>query len=172
LRNVSVDYSVPLSEIPSVLMSVVSETAGDAKAVEVPEHIDVEVKIAKEENPRDAGLEHLGRPSPFACPECHGVLLELSQEGRARFRCHIGHAYSTESLLAAMKEQNQHDLDTAFRGLEESALLLERMAAQLTEHGHGDAAAGMNSEAARARRQAEAVRAVVLESDEVSQATR
>ena len=163
LRHVRVDYSVPLSGIPSVLMKVTAEAAPDAKAIEVPEHLDVEVKIAKEENPREAGLESLGRPSPYACPECHGVLLELTQEGRGRFRCHIGHAYSVESLLAAIKDEIELDLDTAIRSLEEGALLMDRIARQLTESDQRHAAALTKAAAARARRQSEAVRSALLE---------
>lgn len=54
--------------------------------------VNVEVNIAKEQHPRDAGLEAIGTPSAYACPECHGVLLQLVDEERVRFRCHTGHA--------------------------------------------------------------------------------
>ena len=48
----------------------------------------MEVKIAMENNPIDAGLERLGTPSRFACPECHGVLLlELKEGQRSRSHC-------------------------------------------------------------------------------------
>ena len=68
------------------------------------ERMNIEMKIAKEENPADAGVAQLGPPSPYACPECHGVLLQVEEEGRVRFRCHTGHAYSADSLLASINE--------------------------------------------------------------------
>jgi len=63
-----------------------------------------------EENPIDAGLERVGEPSRFACPECHGVLLQLKEGSRFRFRCHTGHAYSVASLLAAISEGSEESL--------------------------------------------------------------
>ena len=75
-RHVDVDYVVPLSRIPSLLIELTSETTETARAAAVPEHIDVEVNIAKEQNPREAGLERRGRPSAYSCPDCGGVLME------------------------------------------------------------------------------------------------
>lgn len=73
------------------------------------------MKIAKEHNPLDAGLEQLGRPSSVACPECHGVLLQFEEGDRIRFRCHTGHAFSVESLLAAIGDNIEDSLWSAVR---------------------------------------------------------
>ena len=101
---VNVDHIVPLSEIAPLLVRL---TAEDPRAAvfDVPEPVEVEVKIAKQEDPVQAGIRNIAEPSPFACPECHGVLLQVKEGGRARFRCHTGHAYSAESLLADIREQ-------------------------------------------------------------------
>jgi two-component system chemotaxis response regulator CheB len=101
--------------------------------VSPPPHIDVEVKIAKEENPRDAGLERLAEPSRYACPDCHGVLLEIEEGTRIRFRCHTRHAYSVDSLLAAMGEGIDRAMAATQRALEESSLLMKRVACELKE---------------------------------------
>ena len=76
----------------------------------MPERIDIEMKIAKAEDPWHAGIEQLGAASTYACPECHGVLLQVEEGGRVRFRCHTGHAYSAESLLAAINERMEDAL--------------------------------------------------------------
>ena len=60
------------------------------------------MNIAKGDHPLEAGLERIGVPSPYSCPECHGVLLQLEQESRTPFRWHTGHAYSVDSLLVAI----------------------------------------------------------------------
>ena len=40
-----------------------------------------------------------GPLSPYTCPECHGVLVQLQDGDFTRFRCHTGHAYSPSSIL-------------------------------------------------------------------------
>jgi hypothetical protein len=93
------------------------------------------VRIANEENALGVGVERLGEPSSFACPECHGVLLQLRDGGRFRFRCHTGHAYSPDSLLAEITQCVGASLWNAIRATEESAMLLRHMA---RHYGDGD----------------------------------
>lgn len=82
----------------------------------------------------DADLEHSGnkeqpgKPSPFACPECHGVLWEVDDNGLLRFRCRVGHAYTAEALRVALSESTEDALWAAMRVMEEKAALLRRMA--------------------------------------------
>jgi two-component system chemotaxis response regulator CheB len=135
--------------------------------VSPPPHIDVEVKIAKEENPRDAGLERLAEPSRYACPDCHGVLLEIEEGTRIRFRCHAGHAYSVESLLAAMSEGIERAVVATQRAFEESSLLMKRVASQLKEHNQHEASARMLEASERAKRRAEAIVELVRQDDPV-----
>jgi two-component system, chemotaxis family, protein-glutamate methylesterase/glutaminase len=78
--------------------------------------------------PKTEADEAAGRPSPFACPECHGVLWEVHEGKSARFRCRVGHAYSADSLRVALSEAAENALWVAMRALEEKAALLRRMA--------------------------------------------
>lgn len=41
------------------------------------------MKIAKERNPLDAGVQQLRTPSMIACPECHGIETALWNSIRA-----------------------------------------------------------------------------------------
>ena len=75
----------------------------------------------------------MGEPSTFACPECHGVLLQMKEGGRVRFRCHTGHAYSVESLMAEMSEGIEAALWNAIRSLQEGALMLEQLSSHVGE---------------------------------------
>jgi two-component system chemotaxis response regulator CheB len=162
LRHVRVDYVVPLAEIGPLLARLTQAPAVEAEPAAVPDQVEVEVKIAKEQNALDAGLEQIATPSSFACPECHGVLLQLEEGGRIRFRCHTGHAYSAESLLAAVGESIEEALWTAVRSLEEGGLLLQRIAEHLGSHG-GNRGHALQERANEARRQAEAVRKVLTD---------
>ena len=47
---------------------------------------------------------HRGKVSVFTCPECGGALWQVDETGLIRFRCHVGHAYNGESLLAEQTE--------------------------------------------------------------------
>ena len=124
----------------------------------------VEVKIAMEHNPVDAGLERIGEPSSFACPECHGVLLQLKEGTRTRFRCHTGHAYSVNSLLAAIGEGDRGgDVDCCPRARGGSA----------ADGAHGGTRAGARSRRSqtvvptcrRSQRQSEVIRQLLIDRD-------
>ena len=74
---------------------------------------------------QDGSLE--GPPSTFTCPECGGTLWERSHGKLLRFRCHVGHAYSSESLVAEQAENLESTLAVALRALEENAALHRRL---------------------------------------------
>jgi len=158
IDHVAVDRVVRLADMAPLLVDLTRRPTKPSIGEAVPVEVEVEVKIAKEQNPVDAGLEHIGQPSPFACPECHGVLLQLKDSMRPRFRCHTGHAYSIDSLVAAVSEGVEGSLWNAVRSLEEAGLLLHALAAHV-EKGHdtGDAAR-LREQAEQARRQSEEVR--------------
>ena len=159
IESVQPHHVVPLSQIAPLLACLTATEPQAVEEVPVPDHMHIEVNIAKEQNPMDAGLERIARPSSFACPECHGVLLQLDQEGRIRFRCHTGHAYSIESLLNAIGEGIDEALWNAIRALEEGTLLMRQMSSHLATH---DPTVGRDLEkrAHEAHAQAESVRKV------------
>jgi two-component system, chemotaxis family, protein-glutamate methylesterase/glutaminase len=161
LRHVEADHRVPLADIAPLLARLTAAPVAEPEPASVPEAMEVEVKIAKEHNPVDAGLERIGEPSSFACPECHGVLLQLKEGGRMRFRCHTGHAYSLDSLLAEIGESIEASVWNTIRALEEGGLLLERMGA------HAHVAQGAATPAAllergrQWRKQADSIRQLI-----------
>ena len=53
----------------------------------------LEVSIAIGDDAFEKGIMEIGPASPFACPECHGVLMQISEGKRTRYRCHTGHAF-------------------------------------------------------------------------------
>ena len=167
MKSVDVDHVAPLSRIAALLAELTTEAPKELEPGRIPVHIAMEVKIANEQNPRDVGLERVGTPSPYACPECHGVLLEIEEGGRIRFRCHTGHAYSVESLLAAMREGIDDAMGVAQRALEEGSLLMHRIATQLKEQKHNEASARLMEASERAKRRAEAVAELMREADAV-----
>jgi two-component system, chemotaxis family, protein-glutamate methylesterase/glutaminase len=159
LQHVKVDHVVPLAGMAPLLARVVTTPVYEGGAV-VSDRIDIEVKIAKAVDPFTAGIEQLGQASPYACPDCHGVLLRLDEEGHVRFRCHTGHAYSAESLLAAINERVEDALWNAVRAIDEGARYVRHLAEHLQPVDRARAER-FTAEALEARRQSEAVRQVV-----------
>ena len=77
-----------------------------------------------------AADDKLGAPSRFTCPECHGALWEIEDGSLLRYRCHVGHAFTAEAMLASQAEQAEDLLWSLMRAHHERAALARRMAAQ------------------------------------------
>jgi two-component system chemotaxis response regulator CheB len=167
MRQVQVDHCMSVAEIAPLLVRLTGAPLGEEGGYEVPEKVEIEVRIAKEDVALDAGVLKLGEPSNYACPECHGVLLELKEEKRIRFRCHTGHAYSVESLLAEISEGVEDSLWNAIRSVEESALLLRHMAEHLGEGENGHTAEKFLARAQQAQRRADLVRQAVMTQEQL-----
>lgn len=161
IQHVKVDHIVRLVEVAPLLVRLTTAPVQARLSEEQPVTVQIEVEIAVGNNPIDAGLEHIGEPSPFACPECHGVLLRLKEGSFARFRCHTGHAYSATSLLAAVNEQIEASLWTSIRALDEGGLLLCSMAEHFRTAHQDIKGAELTARAEELKLQADAIRRVV-----------
>ena len=139
LAHVKADHVVPVADIASLLVRLTSAETAEPAAPAVPEPLEVEVKIASEHDPLQAGVQRLGEPSTFSCPECHGVLLQLKEAGRIRFRCHTGHAYSADSLQAEITEAIEAALWNAVRLMHEGDMLMRGIATHVAGHTPADA---------------------------------
>jgi len=158
LRHVHVDHVVAIPQLAPLLVQLTAAPVGTSESVKVPEIVEVEVDIAKDRNAVTAGVTALGTPSQYACPDCHGVLMEIKEAGRIRFRCHTGHAYSAESLIAAVGEGIEDALWNAIRALEEAGLLMNRMAEHFRTSHTPEEADRLLAQAAESRRQSDQIR--------------
>ncbi|HEV2707003.1 MAG TPA: chemotaxis protein CheB [Pyrinomonadaceae bacterium] len=169
LQYVNVDYCLPVAEIAPLLVRLTNKAAEEG-VYEVPEETKIEVNIAKAEQALEAGVLKLGEPSNYACPECHGVLLQLKEENRIRFRCHTGHAYSLESLVAELDEAIEESLWSAIRSVEEKVLLMRHLAEHANESQSGADAEQFLSLAQSAQRRADLIRQAVMQGGAASTA--
>lgn len=161
MQHVRVDHVLRAEEIAPLLVRLAADSDTREGAEAVPEEVDIEVKIAREDKATEVGVLRLGEPSNYACPECHGVLLRMKDRTPLRFRCHTGHAYSVESLLAEMDEAIEDTLWSAIRALEERAMLIRHA----SEHPSGSDASALVSRADETQRRADVVRQVVFEGE-------
>jgi len=129
----------------------------------------IEIHIAADNNPLKAGILKLGEPSVLTCPECHGTLMAIKEGSMKRFRCHTGHAFSPDSLLAALTENIEDNLWNAVRSIEESTMLLNHIGDHFAEVNKPKLAAMYFRKAREADRRSEAVRQIVLGHEQLSE---
>lgn len=125
IAAVKVDHVVSKIDIAPLLDSLARQPAKAAEEP-VPELLEKESDI--EGPPMERDDEKPGKPSVYGCPECGGVLWELHDGEMLRFRCRVGHAYTSEGLLSEQSEALDKALWSAFRALEENASLARRLA--------------------------------------------
>ncbi len=78
-----------------------------------------------------------GQLTMFTCPDCGGTLWQTADGPIAGFRCHVGHAWSLESLLGQKSEQLEAALWSSVRLLEERATLSRQTAVRIRSGGVG-----------------------------------
>src|SRR5205085_2596697 len=91
-----------------------------------------------------------GDVSVFTCPECGGSLWQVDETALIRFRCHVGHAYNGEILLAEQTEVLEAALWTAARIFREKSVLGRQLAARERDKGNELAAERFEEQAAQA----------------------
>jgi two-component system chemotaxis response regulator CheB len=106
--------------------------------------------------------QHPGDPSPYSCPDCGGVLWEISDGDLIRFRCRIGHAYTDDTLTTEQALVVEHALWSALRALEEQAAVRRRMAERARRQGMKASADRYQGRATELDQQAQQVRSLVL----------
>ena len=162
LRHAAVDRRARLSEMGALLARLAAEPAGES--LEAPDYIRREAAIARQEQITMEKQKKFGEPSAFTCPDCHGALWEIKEGALLRFRCHIGHSFTSRALLAAETDELEQALSSALRSHKERTELLRRMADEVEEAGHAGLAERYRGRAAEFEREAAVIRRVLKRS--------
>jgi two-component system chemotaxis response regulator CheB len=129
LRNVSIDHCMPARELASLIVRLAEGPAAERPSAlegsQMRKTLEIEAQIAKGTN--GVSVTDLGDPSIFTCPECHGTLLKLRDEPM-RYRCHTGHAFTADSLLAELTGVTEGAIWGSIRALQESSMLMTHLA--------------------------------------------
>jgi two-component system chemotaxis response regulator CheB len=168
VANVAVDHGVSLRDMPALLTELARTPAANGGDE------DVEAAMADDEggngqqDATEAGVnspnpeQNAGPPSAFTCPECGGTLWEINEGELIRFRCHVGHAYTSESMLAEQDEALEAAMWTALRTLKESVNLSRRLEKRARQGGHHISAEAFARRAHEAEQRAEVLRQVLV----------
>ena len=139
LQHVEADHVTDAAGLANLLVRLSQEPAGETP--EIPLSIRLETAIAAQEPTDMATEDQLGKLSRFSCPECHGTLWEIEEGSFLRYRCHVGHAYTTDAVLEGQAQEIDRILEQLLRAHQERAALARRMANQeLSENRHNLAA--------------------------------
>jgi two-component system chemotaxis response regulator CheB len=129
LLSNQIDHVVPLHQMAALFVRLARSPIDGARGHAQPESVKTEVGFATLD--RDINdMASLGRLSPFTCPACRGALWELQDGGQLRYRCHTGHAFTGDSLLAEQTASIEEGLYSALRAVEEKAAALQRLSQQ------------------------------------------
>lgn len=173
LREVAVDYSLTIAEMPALLVRLCAKPIHSTKEIVEPTMeqnglTEAEIRAAWEDGDGARKAAQYGELSPYACPECHGVLTALREGGRVRFRCHTGHAYTTDSLLTSLSENIDGSVWGAIRGIEESMMLLNHLGDHCAENNQPHLAAKYFQKAAEADARMQTLKGVVMGNESLS----
>jgi two-component system chemotaxis response regulator CheB len=162
IRAVKPDHVVRLDE----LVKVLTTQAG----TEVAPRLVAATPLMRSENavtrmdPTSLDVSDYQRsPAGLSCPDCQGSLFEIDDGGIPRYRCRVGHAWSSVSLLAAQDGDLEHALWMALRSLEERVALCRRMAAAAVDRGSVQTADRYQDAAEQARRATGTLRKILLD---------
>jgi two-component system chemotaxis response regulator CheB len=130
IERVKVDHILPSEQIGALLAELTAVRAADrggrmnAKARVATSR---ETSPEKPEGNSLASGTLTGPPSAFTCPDCGGALWEVKQGKLLRYRCHVGHGFSSESLVVAQDTKLEDTLWSALRAIEELIALRRRI---------------------------------------------
>jgi two-component system, chemotaxis family, protein-glutamate methylesterase/glutaminase len=157
IDNVSVDHVAAAADIGPLLVRLVREEVTEIRSMARKKKCDVAEQATRALKTGELS----GPPSSYVCPECGGSLWELRDEKLLSFRCHVGHAYTADGLVARHTEKLDAALWTALRTLEDSAALRRHMADNMRDRGIGETADKYDDQAAQLEERADVIRDVV-----------
>ena len=128
-------------------------------------------ELADERNVQDM-QDTFGPPTGLTCPDCGGALWEIEDGKLVRYRCHVGHQFTTEGLDAQQTDAVEGALWSAVRVLEEHSDLRKRMALRAEEAGMGVVSGSFEESARDSERQAHTIRELLFSRATPAEATR
>jgi two-component system chemotaxis response regulator CheB len=141
------DYLLPLAEIPDALARLVREPIGAEGVPTMADPIEhMPDRITRDMAAQQDGARR-GKLTVLTCPECGGAMWQVDEHALTRFRCHVGHAYYGEGLLAEQSAILEAALWTAVRTFKEKTILARQLAAQALAQGDTSAAERFRDEA-------------------------
>ncbi|MCM8570128.1 chemotaxis protein CheB [Gramella jeungdoensis] len=132
-KFVEIDYTADLEKIGDQIKKIIEKPLPEE--VKIPYSLKREAEISTKIRSQVRTEEYLGEQVPLSCASCGGPLWKIKDTGITRYRCHVGHSFSEESLLLAQNENLEETLWVCLRTLEEKKVLMLNMAENFREKG-------------------------------------
>jgi two-component system chemotaxis response regulator CheB len=144
-----VDHVVPAAGLAALIVDLVREPVTSSPGGQSMDPIERMPATVEQDMAEQMHNQRRGDVSVFSCPECGGSLWQVDETGLVRFRCHVGHAYNGEILLAEQTEALEAALWTAVRIFREKSVLGRQLAALARNKGNDRAADRFEEQAAQ-----------------------
>jgi two-component system chemotaxis response regulator CheB len=147
--------ALPASEMAQLVTDLCGQEVPESEAP-LDADLVLETDLA-ERDERGMQRRRPGSPVEVSCPECRGAMTVVTTGGAEHYRCHVGHSYAPQSLLAAQLDSAESALWSAVAILEEQQALHRTLAergSELRREHH-------RRSGRQAARAAEAVRAMI-----------
>jgi two-component system chemotaxis response regulator CheB len=125
LKNLDVDYTLPVSEIGYVLTDLLANR--HCTPAEIPNDVKYEAEITRRMSSEISTTAQLGEGTMFTCPDCGGVVRKIYDDAVIRYRCFTGHTFTEQTLVENQVKKLEESLWTAIRMMEERKNLLMSM---------------------------------------------
>jgi two-component system chemotaxis response regulator CheB len=89
--------------------------------------MEIESRFVEMETMNMKDMDAIGSHAGVSCPECHGPIWKINDGTLQRYRCHVGHAYTAQSMVAGQIEAQEIHLWQALRLMKERVSLIEEM---------------------------------------------
>ena len=114
-------------------------------------------------------MDRIGKRSVLTCPDCDGVMWEIDEGKLTRYRCHQGHAYSSEVMGIAVEESLRQALGSGLRALEERVALIKKLRSQAEERDSTLVARNWADKARELEAEADTIRNSLRRIDEITE---
>jgi two-component system chemotaxis response regulator CheB len=158
------DHIVSAKDLGPLLVKLVQEPVVARGDLAMTDPIEKLPEVQKQDQEEQKLGQRRGTVSVFTCPECGGSLWQVDDKTLVRFRCHVGHVYQAEALLAEQAEILEAALWTAVRTFKDRAVLSRQLANQERERGNAPGASHFDDQAQQAERYSNSIQKYLLES--------
>lgn len=162
IAHVRVDRVATAGELGQLIAECVADPVDDGGTRPMSDDVRETDYDAADVNAIEHPEDHPGDVSAFSCPDCGGVLWQIQEGDFVRFRCRVGHSWTSDALVAEQSDQVDDALWAALRSLEERTSLLRQMAARYRRSGTDTLATRFELQAAQMEARAHLVRDLVI----------
>jgi two-component system, chemotaxis family, protein-glutamate methylesterase/glutaminase len=153
------DAILPLSELAHAIEDLTSASVDE---IPIPADIATEAELDVSGRVDHEAMRALWPRAPITCSECGGPMWQVGGRCVREYRCVVGHASSTHSLLADKAGEVERTLWAAARALEERSTLFEGLREDVMSCGSGETAAEYGARSREASAQAMRARELLL----------